>query len=140
MEFRRDSTPNTFWYHFPTFLQLFELFWPHSLCQRIVHKTNRYVMERENERTTRDGTQWEEFTVPKFKAYVAIWLYMGMRRQPNIKNYWMKVGSIFYCPSVSNVMIRKRFMALNKCLRITNPTDYVRNKELPGYDKLGQVR
>jgi hypothetical protein len=51
-------------------------------------------MERENEGTIRDGPQWEEFTVPEFKAYVAIWLYMGMRRQPNIKSYWMKEGSI----------------------------------------------
>jgi hypothetical protein len=97
-------------------------------------------MERENEGTTRGGAQWEEFTVPEFKAYVAIWLYMGMRRQPNIKSYWMKEGSIFHCPSVSNVMIQKRFMALNKCLHITNPAEYVRDKELPGYDKLGQVR
>jgi hypothetical protein len=30
-------------------------------------------------------------------------------------------------------------MALNKCLHITNSAEYVRNKELPGYDKLGQV-
>jgi hypothetical protein len=31
-------------------------------------------------------------------------------------------------------------MALNKCLHITNPAEYVRDKGLPGYDKLGQVR
>jgi hypothetical protein len=31
-------------------------------------------------------------------------------------------------------------MALNKCLHITNPAEYVRDKELPGFDKLGQVR
>jgi hypothetical protein len=40
MEFRRDSIPNVFWYCFPKFLQLFELFWQYSLCWRIVHKTN----------------------------------------------------------------------------------------------------
>jgi hypothetical protein len=97
-------------------------------------------MERENEGTTRGGPQWKEFIVPEFKAYVAIWLYMGMRRQPNIKNYWMKEGSIFHCPSISNVMTHNRFMALNKCLHITNPAEYVREKELPSYDKLGQVR
>jgi hypothetical protein len=138
-EFSGVSTPNVFWYRFPRFLQLFELFWPHSLCRRIIHETNRYAMERENEGTTRGGPQWEEFTVPEFKAYVAIWLYMGMRRQSNIKSYWMKEGSIFHCPSVSNVMTHKRFMALNKCLHITNPVEYVREKGLPGYNKLGQV-
>jgi hypothetical protein len=56
MEFRGDSSPNIFWYCFPTFLQLFELFWLHSLCRRIVHEINWYVIERENEGTTRDGT------------------------------------------------------------------------------------
>jgi hypothetical protein len=65
---------------------------------------NRCVMERENKGTIRGGAKWEEFIVLEFKAYVAIWLYMGMRRQPNIKSYWMREGSIFYCPSVSNVM------------------------------------
>jgi hypothetical protein len=40
MEYRGDSTPNAFWYRFPTFLQLFELFLPHSLCRRIVYETN----------------------------------------------------------------------------------------------------
>jgi hypothetical protein len=49
-------------------------------------------------------------------------------------------GSIFHCSSVSNVMTWKRFMALNKCLHITNPIEYVKEKGLPGYDKLEQVR
>jgi hypothetical protein len=31
-------------------------------------------------------------------------------------------------------------MALNKCLHITNPIEYVREKEVPNYDKLGQVQ
>jgi hypothetical protein len=31
-------------------------------------------------------------------------------------------------------------MALNKCLHITNRVEYVREKGLPDYDKLGQVR
>ena len=31
-------------------------------------------------------------------------------------------------------------MALNKCLHITNLVEYVKDKELPNYDKLGQVQ
>jgi hypothetical protein len=52
MELRVDTIPNVFWYCFPMFIQLFELFWPHSLCRRIVQETNPYAMERENEGTT----------------------------------------------------------------------------------------
>jgi hypothetical protein len=37
-------------------------------------------------------------------------------------------------------MTRDRFMALTTCFHITNPTIYVREKNLPRYDKLGQTR
>jgi hypothetical protein len=47
---------------------------------------------------------------------------------------------MFHCPSVSNIMTRKLFMTLNKCLYITNLAEYVREKGLPDYDKLEQVQ
>jgi hypothetical protein len=51
----------------------------------------------------------------------------------------MKEGSIFYCPTISNIMTWKYFMSLNRCLHITNPLQYVKDKELLGYAKLGQI-
>jgi hypothetical protein len=64
---------------------------------------------------------------------------MNTRWQPNIKSYWMKEGSIFHRPSISNVMTWKHFVVLNKCLHITNPSQYVKENELLGYDKLVQT-
>ena len=96
-------------------------------------------MEKVSFQCTRGGAQWREFIVLEFKAYVAIWLYMSMKRQPKIKSYWMREGFIFHCPSISNVMTQKQFMALNKYLHIIDPIEYVKKKGLPSYDKLEQV-
>jgi hypothetical protein len=37
-------------------------------------------------------------------------------------------------------MTRKRYIALTRCLHITNPTNYVTDRNLEGYNKMGQVR
>jgi hypothetical protein len=54
---------------------------------RIVHESNWYAIEKGNEDSTAGGPQWETFIVLEFKAYIAIWLYMDMKWQPNIKSY-----------------------------------------------------
>lgn len=65
---------------------------------------------------------------------------MGMKRQPNMRSYWYRKESIFYCSTISNLMTRTRFFSIMKCFYITNPNNYVRDKGLSEYDKLGQVQ
>jgi hypothetical protein len=75
------------------------------------------------------------------KAFLAIHMYMGMKRQPNMKSYWEKAGSFFHCPTISNIMTRECFRELVRCLHITNPEGYENiQKGNPGYDKIRQVR
>jgi hypothetical protein len=31
-------------------------------------------------------------------------MYMGMKRQPQIKTHWAKQGPFFHCPIMSNIM------------------------------------
>jgi hypothetical protein len=69
--------------------------------------------------------------VAEFKAWLAIWLYMGMKRQPKMKSYWMKEGSIFHCPIIFEIMPHACFMFLTKCFHVINPATYVREKGLP---------
>jgi hypothetical protein len=61
---------------------------------------------------------------------------MGMKQQPNMRNYWIKEGSIFHYPTISKIMLHARFMALTKYFHVTNPATYVREKDLPRYNKL----
>jgi hypothetical protein len=79
-------------------------------------------------------------TIAGLKAFLAIHMYMGMKRQPNMKSYWEREGSFFHYPTISNFMARKRFKDLVRCLHITDPTTYEHiQKGDPGYDKIQQV-
>jgi hypothetical protein len=90
---------------------------------------------------TRGGSKWESLTVSGLKAFLAIHMYMDMKKQPNYKSYWEKEGSLFHCPIISNIMSRAGFTQLRRCLHITNPTMYEHiHKGDVGYDKLRQVR
>jgi hypothetical protein len=80
-------------------------------------------------------------SVAELKAFLAIHMYMGIRRQPSIQTYWEKEGSLFHCSTISNIMSRFRFTQLRRCLHITNLATYEHiQKGDPGYDKLRQVR
>ena len=140
MEFHAVALSSIFWRAFPTMLQLFGMFWTHNILRDIVRETNRYAIEVDGDGNCMGGEEWQEFTEKKTRAFMAIWLYIRMKRQPNILSYWHKRGFVFHCPTVSGIMTRRRLMLLTRCLHITNPITYVRDKNLPGYDKLGQVR
>jgi hypothetical protein len=131
-----------FFERLPTILQLFEFFWPFNLLQKIVTETNRYAIEPlDVHGNTRGGPKWVNFTIPELRAFLAIYMYMGMKRQPNYKSYWEKAGTLFHCPIIANIMTRARFIELRRCLHITNPSTYEHiPKGNPGYDKVRQVR
>ena len=128
------------WPYFPSFIILFQLFWPWSVLQWIIDETNRYAMAVNNDGGTFGGCNWEPITLSELMVFIAIILYMGMKRQPHLKSYWYRRGSIFHCEKISNLITRARFMLLTKCLHVTNPATYERDRNRLGYDKMGQVR
>ena len=77
----------------------------------------------------------------KVRAFIAIHLYMGLKKQPNIKTYWKKLGSIFHCPIISNIMTQDRFSQLRRSSHIINPDSYEHiERRDPRYDKMRQVK
>ena len=107
-----------------------------------MRKTNQYAEEEVDENgKPRGGGAWELLTILGLKAFLAISIYMGMRKQPNLKSCWQKPGSIFHCPIISKSFTRERFMAIRNCLHILNPGTYANvEREEPGFDKFRQVR
>jgi hypothetical protein len=91
----------------PTFMHLFSLFWPYSMLKKIVRETNCYASEIDDTGKTIGGPSWEMLTVPRLKAFMAAQMYMGMKKQPNMKSYWQKVGSFFHCPTISKLFTLK---------------------------------
>ena len=83
------------------------------------------------------GPHQKSLTTVELRAFIAMHLYMDLKKQPNIKTYWEKVGSIFYYPIISNIMSRARFFELRRCLHITNPAPYEHiERGTPEYDKM----
>jgi hypothetical protein len=86
-DFVGELGPNVFWNQFPTMMQLFGLFWSFSILRDIVNETNQYATSHTSEGVIPGGDYWVLFTVSEFKTWLAIWLYMGMKWQPNMKSY-----------------------------------------------------
>ena len=128
------------WPYFPSFIVLFQLFWPRSVLQWIVDETNQYATVVNNNGGTFGGCNWEPITLSELMVFIAIILYMGMKRQPNLKSYWYRRGLIFHREKINNLMTRARFMLLTRCLHVTSLAAYKRDRNRPGYDKMGQVR
>ena len=49
----------------------------------IVNETNRYAIGANILRRTQGGQNWEQFIVGGLKAFIAMALYMEMKKQPN---------------------------------------------------------
>jgi hypothetical protein len=141
-KFTSSRGPTTFFVGIPTLLQLFDLFWPCTLLHKIVVETNRYATHPlDAQGKTMEGPKWKNLIIAELKAFFAIHMYVGMKRQPNVKSYWKREGSFFHCPTVSNIMTMRRFKELIRCLHITDPATY---EHIPSgdpvYDKIRQVR
>ena len=110
--------------------------------RRIVRESNRYAQSLvDGMGNTMEGPHWYPLTIAELRAFIAIHLYMGLYKQPNIRTYWEKPSLIFHCPIISNIMSRAQFFCLRQCLHITNPTsyEYIERGDLQ-YDKTRQVR
>ena len=81
------------------------------------------------------------FTVAGLTAFIALHIYMGLKKQPNIKTYWKSPGSFFHYHVISNIMSRDRFFEIRRCLLITNLGTYEHiGRDNPKYDQMRQVR
>ena len=78
---------------------------------------------------------WKELRI-----FLAVILYMGMKKLPNMKAYWAKSEKLFYYKEITSLFPRKQFLALLRCLHITNPATYTMDKNDLEYDKMHQTR
>jgi hypothetical protein len=141
MAFEEDSIGLTGEYsEIPSYIHLFEQFWTFHMLRDICLETNRYAGSLDENRRPRGGRGWYPVTVKELKVFLAISLYMGMKKLPNVKAYWAKSEEIFYCNVIAGLFTRKRFMTLTRCLHITDPSMYVADNTSPHFDKMHQTR
>ena len=75
-------------------------------------KSYYYAMADMGVGKTMGGKILKEVIARKLKCFIAISLYMGMKKQPNLRSYWPKKGSIFFCPTISSLMICGQFESI----------------------------
>jgi hypothetical protein len=78
-------------------------------------------------------------TEKELKVFMVVIFYMGMKKLPNMKAYWAKSKDFFYCNVIAGLFIRRRFMALLRCLHVTDPTTYVEDRSSPEFNKMHQT-
>ena len=63
-----------------------------------------------------------------------------MKKKSNLKSYWIGFNSFFHWSIISKIIRRRKFILVNKCLHLRDRETYVKNKNLLGYEKMGQGR
>jgi hypothetical protein len=124
----------------PSYMQLFEKIWTTNMLRNICIETNRYAGSLDEHGVPMGREGWYPVTVRELKVFMACALYMGMKKLPNKKAYWAKSEKVFYCHIIAGLFTRKRYMALTRCLHITNPCTYVEDRTSPDFNKMHQTR
>ena len=123
----------------PSFLHLFGLFWTRNKLQSICIETNCYARVVEDGRS-KGGHDWYDMDKKELRAFMAVSLYMGMKKQLNVKSYWAKSKKLFYCLVIANLLSQRCFLALQKYLHLTNTSDSCIDTTSLQCDKMDQCR
>ena len=76
----------------------------------------------------------------EFRAYLAICLFMTIKKLPSIRLYWSKEEPLYHCQVILQLMTREHFELTTRCLHVENAELYISNPYSPSYDKLYKVR
>ena len=89
IQFQGNGGTRGFYDVMPTLLQFWELFWPATIMRTIVRESNKYAETIMNAfGHTMGGPDWISLTIPGLRAFMALHIYMGLKKQPNVKSYW----------------------------------------------------
>jgi hypothetical protein len=122
-------------------LGLLDKFWSQKLQRRIVRETNRYASKViEKDGATKDGHDWTPLVLEEFRAYLAICLFMGLKRLPSKRLYWSRGEPLFHCLVISQILTRDHYELITQCLHVANVPPHITDPASTTYDKLHKVR
>jgi hypothetical protein len=124
----------------PSYVAFFRKFWSHETLKKVCRETNRYAGSLDENEIPRGRAGWYPMMEKELKVFMAVIFYMGMKKLPNIKAYWAKSEEFFYCNVISGLFMRKRFLALLRCLHVTDPATYVEDRSSLDFDKMHKTR
>ena len=118
-----------------SWLDFFSLFFTPEVWQLLVSQTNLYA---EQKRGPRESSVWYPVTVDEMKAWLSLYLDMGLVTKPSISSYW-STEAVLSSPFFPSVMSRTRFLQILRYLHFADNT-LTPAPDSEGYNKLYKIQ
>ena len=114
-------------------VDFFEALMTSDVIDHIVTETNRFAAQRSS-----PLLGWESCTSDRLKSFLGLLIIMGIKRLPNLEDYW-STESYLGCPELVSSWPYRQFRALLSSLHFNDNSTAVPRGQ-PGYDRLHKVR
>ncbi|KAK3741427.1 hypothetical protein QZH41_003983 [Actinostola sp. cb2023] len=118
-------------------VDFFNLMFGEEEFRILVEESNRFARQtlKDNPRRL---TKWKDTTVEEMKAFIGIWILMGLNSLPSIANYWSK-DPFLRNEGIQQVMTKNRFEELAQFIHF-NDSEKRPARGARNYDRLYKVR
>ncbi|PFX22429.1 PiggyBac transposable element-derived protein 1 [Stylophora pistillata] len=116
-------------------LDFFFLFFTEEVWQLLVEQTNLYA---EQKRGPKERSVWYPVTADEMKAWVSLYLNMGLVTKPNLSSYW-STDPALSSPIFPSIMSRDRFVQILQYLHFADNNQAPR-ADSAGYNKLYKIQ
>ena len=116
-------------------LDYFELFFTQEVWQLLVSQINLYA---EQKRGPADSSVWYPVTESEMKAWISLYLNMGLVTKPNLNCYW-STDPVLSSPFFPSLMSRNRFFQILRYLHFADNTR-APPRDSADYNKLYKIQ
>jgi hypothetical protein len=130
----------------PTLGKFWSLYWTTEVLKKICMQTNLYARQYIREpqvvvqQKTNGRKDWVPITVEELEAWIGILFIMGVKKEPQRRNYWQNADEVLRDPIIPRVMSLRRWEAINRCIHLVDNCQVQANPTLPGFDMLAKLR
>lgn len=102
---------------------LFSLFFTENLWKVLTDNTNLYAFMKERKNNNIHHRTWRSVTPNEMKIFVGIQIYMGITREPAVKDYFNEIPGKGAIHPTSYVMSQYRYEQLRRYFHISEPPE-----------------
>ena len=135
IEFSEEPEINVTTRNLKSCLDFLELFFTQEVWQLLVSQTNLYA---EQKRGPTESSVWYPVTESEMKAWISLYLNMGLVTKPNLSSYW-STDPVLSSPFFPSVMSRTRFLQILQYLHFADNT-LAPPRDSADYNKLYKIQ
>ena len=135
LEFSEEPGINISTRNLKSCLDYFELFFTQEVWQLLVSQTNLYA---EQKREPAESSVWYPVTESEMKAWISLYLNMGLVTKPNLNSYW-STDPVLSSPFFPSLMSRTRFFQILRYLHFAD-NNRAPPRDSADYNKLYKIQ